>query len=84
MPTQAEAVLLSEVRREVAEAVGLSIAYDEPDTILDRYAHLMAARSQQQAEARGRDARTAPMQGEVWGCTDHVPEKRAANTEVQA
>jgi 3'-phosphoadenosine 5'-phosphosulfate sulfotransferase (PAPS reductase)/FAD synthetase len=43
MPTYTEAVLLAEVRHEVAEAVGLEIGYTDPERILERYAELMAA-----------------------------------------
>ena len=44
MPTHEEARLLAEVRRAVADTLGIPIAYREPDTILARYAELMQAR----------------------------------------
>lgn len=47
MPTWPEAVLLSDVRQAVAEAVGLSIDYQTPESILARYEELMAARAAQ-------------------------------------
>lgn len=42
LPTRAEAVLLSEVRRSVADIMQIGIEYSEPDAILERYADLMA------------------------------------------
>lgn len=42
MPTWAEAVLLCEVRREVADAVGLTVEYLTPEEVIKRYADLMA------------------------------------------
>jgi 3'-phosphoadenosine 5'-phosphosulfate sulfotransferase (PAPS reductase)/FAD synthetase len=84
MPTQAEAVLLSEVRREVARAGGLSIEYVEPGAILDRYAELMATKPPQQEDVRGRDARTAATQTELWAWGEHFPEKRATRGEGRA
>jgi len=42
MPTYSEATLLSQVRREVARLTGITIRYDQPDAILDRYDQLMA------------------------------------------
>ena len=53
MPTWSEAVLLADVRRTVAGAVGLTIAYQTPEAILARYEALMAERA-----AKGRT--TAP------------------------
>ncbi len=44
MPTMVEARLLSEVRCDVAELLGLVIDYQTPDAILARYADLMARR----------------------------------------
>lgn len=43
VPTQAEAELLCEVRAEVANAVGLSIQYTDPASLIDRYEELYAA-----------------------------------------
>jgi 3'-phosphoadenosine 5'-phosphosulfate sulfotransferase (PAPS reductase)/FAD synthetase len=42
MPTSQEAMLLSEVRRSVADIMQLSIQYREADAILERYAELLA------------------------------------------
>jgi 3'-phosphoadenosine 5'-phosphosulfate sulfotransferase (PAPS reductase)/FAD synthetase len=44
MPDRAEAALLANIRREVADAVGLEINYTKPDELRARYAELMAAR----------------------------------------
>lgn len=44
MPTPHEAALLADTRRTVAEAVGITIDYTDPDAILRRYAALLAAR----------------------------------------
>lgn len=44
MPDRAEAALLANIRREVADAVGLAINYTRPDELRARYAELMAAR----------------------------------------
>ncbi len=41
MPTREEAILLSEVRRSVAEIMHLTIQYTEPDAIQARYAELI-------------------------------------------
>lgn len=51
MPTRSEAVLLSEVRRSVADIMELTIAYTDPDAILERYAELMALKQQRQGAA---------------------------------
>lgn len=42
MPTPAEALLIAGIRRNVAEAVGLSINYTDQESVLGRYAELMA------------------------------------------
>ena len=42
MPTRHEAILLSKVRQEIAEAMELSIQYSDPGAIVERYAELMA------------------------------------------
>jgi hypothetical protein len=44
-PTLSEAALLAEVRQDVAAAVGLQIGYATADTVLDRYAELMAQKA---------------------------------------
>lgn len=51
MPTRAEAALLGEVREMVAETVGITVRYTDPDAILGRYAELMEARAQKQEAA---------------------------------
>jgi 3'-phosphoadenosine 5'-phosphosulfate sulfotransferase (PAPS reductase)/FAD synthetase len=42
MPTQAEARLLAEIRCTVADTLELTINYRDPESILERYAELMA------------------------------------------
>lgn len=42
VPTYQEAVLLSEVRRSIADMMEFSLQYTEPDAIRDRYAELIA------------------------------------------
>jgi len=44
IPTREEARVLAEVRGTVADALDISIAYRDPDTILARYAALLQAR----------------------------------------
>jgi len=64
MPTRAEAVMLSEVRRTIADLYELSISYADPDAILQRYEELMAKR-----EAKGivvKTARILPVQQTLW------------------
>jgi 3'-phosphoadenosine 5'-phosphosulfate sulfotransferase (PAPS reductase)/FAD synthetase len=51
MPTREEARLLGEVRKTVAEVVGLSIGYTEPGEILDRFAQLLSEKEQHQRQA---------------------------------
>jgi hypothetical protein len=41
VPTVADAVLLANVRRRVADSVGIPIAYVEPEEIILRYGQLM-------------------------------------------
>jgi 3'-phosphoadenosine 5'-phosphosulfate sulfotransferase (PAPS reductase)/FAD synthetase len=45
VPSNEEALLLSEVRKEVATAVGLSIRFATPAEIIDRYEELMAIKA---------------------------------------
>lgn len=59
MPTREEAELLAEVRREVADALGLSIECADAQAILDRYAHLMAKKAAKEAVAAEKAARRA-------------------------
>jgi 3'-phosphoadenosine 5'-phosphosulfate sulfotransferase (PAPS reductase)/FAD synthetase len=40
IPTYSEAVMLSEVRNDVADAVGITVGYKTPDLILSRYEQL--------------------------------------------
>jgi 3'-phosphoadenosine 5'-phosphosulfate sulfotransferase (PAPS reductase)/FAD synthetase len=51
MPTREEADLLAEVRREVADALGLQIECVDAQSILDRYADLMAKKAAKEAAA---------------------------------
>lgn len=60
MPTPAEAVLLSEVHRAVANIMEFSIEYIEPESILARYAELMERRPQQV------QAHVPPIQYDLW------------------
>jgi 3'-phosphoadenosine 5'-phosphosulfate sulfotransferase (PAPS reductase)/FAD synthetase len=48
VPTQVEALLLCDVRRSVASAVGIEVDYTEPERLIQRYEELLAqaARSQ--------------------------------------
>lgn len=64
MPTRSEAVLLSGVRKSIADLYGLSISYADPDAILARYEELMAEK-----KAKGivvKQARILPVQGSLW------------------
>ncbi|GCE06126.1 phosphoadenosine phosphosulfate reductase domain-containing protein [Dictyobacter aurantiacus] len=63
MPTYAEAILLSEVRREIAALLQLSIGYTEPDAILERYHELLLARPLAQQQ---RPEQRAPIQHCLW------------------
>ncbi len=51
MPTREEAELLAEVRREVADAIGLQIERADAQAILDRYADLMARKAAKEEAA---------------------------------
>lgn len=53
MPTRAEAAILAEVRSTVADLVGLTIKYRDPDSIIVRYEELMATAA---AKGRGKGA----------------------------
>jgi 3'-phosphoadenosine 5'-phosphosulfate sulfotransferase (PAPS reductase)/FAD synthetase len=57
MPTREEAELLAEVRREVADAIGLQIERTDAQAILDRYADLMAKKAVKEAAAAKKAAR---------------------------
>ena len=62
MPTEAEARLLSSVRRHVADIMDLPVLYTEPHAILDRYAELMALNA-----LRGKaPSVVSPIQQELW------------------
>jgi 3'-phosphoadenosine 5'-phosphosulfate sulfotransferase (PAPS reductase)/FAD synthetase len=59
MPTEAEAELLAEVRREISELLGLEVQYLDAAAIIARYAELMAANAakaeaKQKAQARSK------------------------------
>lgn len=45
VPTSSEAALLADVRRTVGDAVGLAVSHTDPDSIIDRYRELMAAKN---------------------------------------
>lgn len=57
MPTREEAVLLSEVRREVADVLGLLIECADAQAILDRYAGLMVKKVAKEEAAAKKAAR---------------------------
>lgn len=59
MPTREEADQLAEVRREVADAIGLQIERTDAQSILDRYADLMAKKAAREAVAAKKAARKA-------------------------
>ncbi len=73
MPTYSEAVLLGQIRREVSRLIGISINYDQPQTILDRYAHLMAEGRRKQTA--GKNARSGAL---TEGQPESLRQKRAA------
>jgi 3'-phosphoadenosine 5'-phosphosulfate sulfotransferase (PAPS reductase)/FAD synthetase len=64
LPTQAEAVMLAEVRREVAGALGITVGYTTPEAILLRYEYLMAENADDDATMR-RTGRQLRALGEV-------------------
>lgn len=68
MPTRAEATLLSEVRRSVAEIMHLTVTYSEPEAILDRYAELMAVNAARRKGQKQSSASLNPIQQELWTC----------------
>jgi 3'-phosphoadenosine 5'-phosphosulfate sulfotransferase (PAPS reductase)/FAD synthetase len=53
MPTITEARMLADVRRGVAEAVGIKVDYTDPETIRARYAELMTERGHALVEYSG-------------------------------
>lgn len=57
MPSREEAELLAEVRREVADALGLQIERADAQAILDRYADLMAKKAVREEAAAKKAAR---------------------------
>lgn len=59
MPTRDEATLLCEVRIEVAELLGITVRYTDPDAVLGRYAELMAENAQREAAKAAKAARKA-------------------------
>ena len=59
-PTYDEARLLAEVRVEVAQILGLTIRYTDPDAILDRYDELIEQKRLQD-EAKARKLARTPM-----------------------
>jgi hypothetical protein len=66
MPTRAEAILLSEVRRSVADMMRIAIQYTEPDEILGRYAELMALNAERRKGKALPILEYVPFQPELW------------------
>lgn len=64
MPTRSEAELLAEVRREVADAIGLQIERVDAQAILDRYADLMAKKAAKAEVEAAKVARKAARKAE--------------------
>lgn len=56
-PTAEEAELLAEVRREVADALGLQIGCNSAEAILDRYTDLMATKAAKEAASAKKTSR---------------------------
>ncbi len=46
MPTRSEALVLSTVRRQIAEIMEMSVSYTDPESVLERYAELIALNNQ--------------------------------------
>lgn len=66
MPTRQEAALLGEIRRGIANIMEFSIQYTDPDSILDRYAELIAINSARQGRP-GTPAQVSPViQQSLW------------------
>ena len=63
MPSREEAALLAEVRREVADALGLLIERVEAQAILDHYADLMAKKAVKEGAVGKKAARKAAREG---------------------
>ena len=59
VPTLAQAQILADVRRQVAAAVGIEVAYITGDAVRERIAELMAENAGKQAEKDAREARRA-------------------------
>lgn len=59
MPTREEARMLAEVRKTVADVVGIAVRYIDPDSILERYAQLMEIQAQKQQAQSARKRRAA-------------------------
>jgi 3'-phosphoadenosine 5'-phosphosulfate sulfotransferase (PAPS reductase)/FAD synthetase len=64
MPTRSEAVMLSEVRRSIAELYSITISYSDPDAILARYEALMEERKRKGIVVK--TARVLPVQQALW------------------
>lgn len=64
LPTRGEALLLAEVRCQVAQIMGFSVNYTEPDAILERYAQLMVVGAQRAGSVA--PAVIRPIQEELW------------------
>ena len=65
MPTLAEAELLAEVRREIAELLGLEVKYLDAASILARYAELMAKNAAKSAAKEKAASRKVARQTKV-------------------
>jgi 3'-phosphoadenosine 5'-phosphosulfate sulfotransferase (PAPS reductase)/FAD synthetase len=65
MPTREEAVLLSEVRRSIADIMQFSLNYIDPDAILERYAELLARNAARPGKT-ATSAVVAPVQMDLW------------------
>lgn len=59
IPTDAEAEMLAEVRREVASIVGLDVAFTDAGSVLERYRELMAIKLERQGKAKKKADRAA-------------------------
>ena len=73
LPTQAEARLLAEVRCTVADTLSISITYRDPDSILARYAQLMAMQDQRNIQRPGlANTPARPVTLNLWQACEEV------------
>ena len=61
VPTQAEALLLCDVRQSVAGAVGIAVDYTEPERLIQRYKDLLTEADRSQQRHGRRSTSTAPL-----------------------